>query len=278
MARVTHVKKAQQRYKMVPVIDPATGEQKKTPVMRRNGEQKTTKKGKPVFLRVTVADKSQPLPNLRCEKCGKEIEVGDPYKHVSPKSGPYGGRKRIRCAKCPGWRPSELTGSAALSTLYAAQEEAGDALAQWDRQDAEGLRDILSALSDGVREAGEVYRESAQNMEDGFGHPTYQSEELTEKADNLESAADDINSAADDIEDFDEDEVRSQVEDEALSDTLAELGIELEDETLEVAQDHESWDQEVYEARVEALIDEARDEWADEQQNKAEEAMEVDVY
>ena len=35
MARVTHVKKAQQRYATVPVIDPETGEPKRTPVMKK---------------------------------------------------------------------------------------------------------------------------------------------------------------------------------------------------------------------------------------------------
>lgn len=43
MPRVTHVKRAQQRYATKPVIDPATGEQKVTPVMNtRTGEQKRT--------------------------------------------------------------------------------------------------------------------------------------------------------------------------------------------------------------------------------------------
>jgi DnaJ-class molecular chaperone len=46
-----------------------------------------------------------------------------------------------------------------------------------------------------VRDLAEEKRESAQNIENGFGHPTYQSEELTQQADDLETWADDIEQA-----------------------------------------------------------------------------------
>lgn len=189
MARVTHVKHAQRRYRMVP-----SGE--KTPVMRRDGTQKVTKRGTPVFRQPSVADKSQPLPNLRCDKCGTEIKPGDPYKWVKPKSGPYGGYMRTRCAACPTWRQSELS-SSKMAEIYALQEEID--------QIAEGCEtpdDLIAAASDAaeqVRQVAEEYREGASNIEDGFGHPTYQSEELEQKADELESWADEIEST-----DFDE--------------------------------------------------------------------------
>lgn len=121
MARITYVKKAQQRFATVPVIDPKTGKQKQTPVMttkevrQEDGTyakvqvQKTTKRGLPVFMKVTEADKSQPLPNRTCGKCGREIEVGQPCKHISPKSGPYGGRTLFRCDGCPNWHVWEQT-------------------------------------------------------------------------------------------------------------------------------------------------------------------------
>jgi len=187
MARVTHVKKAQQRYETVPVIDPATGVQKITPVLRKDGTQKVTKKGKPVVLRVTAADKTKPLPNHSCEKCGVEIKVGDPYKHVSPKSGPYGGRKRIRCAACPPWQHWELTTSK-MAAIWEAQSTI---------EIYGGVDDVRAALVDfaeTVRGVAEEYRESAQNIEDGFGHETYQSAELAEKGDALDGWADDLES------------------------------------------------------------------------------------
>lgn len=79
MARITHVKAAQQRYAMVPVIDPDTGEQKKTPVMatrtirHENGETEkvrvqpaptATARGRR-SLRATVSPPSAPSARAR---------------------------------------------------------------------------------------------------------------------------------------------------------------------------------------------------------------------
>ena len=102
--------------------------------------------------------------------------------------------------ECPAWRPSELTSSPHLATLYGAQEALSDALADLslDPQDVDEstATDEITALAEtfaeGVREAAEGYRESAQAIEDGFGHSTYVSEELEQKADDLDSWADDF--------------------------------------------------------------------------------------
>lgn len=274
MARVTYVKRAQARFKTVPDVDPVTGEQKTITVLGRDGQPKRTRRGDVIVRRLTVEDKSQPLPNLKCEKCSTEIKPGDPYKWVKPKSGPYGGRKRTRCAACPNWRSSELTSSPALSTLYAAQETFADDLAA--AETAEDVKAALEALAEGVREAGEVYRESASNIEDGFGHSTYQSEELNEKADALESAADEIENA--DVEDFDEDAARSDVEAEILSEYLDEIGLPT-DLTLEAAEALEEYpegadefDAEEYERRVEDAVEEKRQEHLDDVKEAAEDA------
>jgi hypothetical protein len=215
MARVTYVKKAQQRFYTKPVIDPETGQQKQTPVMKtvkeyvrdadgvivkdENGKgkvvtsqvQKTTKTGRPVFLRVTEDDKTRPKPNSKCEACGKEIKVGDPYKHVTVKSS-YGGTKHIRCADCPTWQPWDLSNSlsARLSQVSHDFEEAV--------QGASEPGDVEAALSDAaqaVRDIAEEKRESASNIEEGFGHSTSMSEELEQTAEALDSWADEIESA-----------------------------------------------------------------------------------
>lgn len=251
MARITHVKKAAQRYETVPVLDDE-GNPVKTPVMK-NGVQRKTKKGRPIFMTKTVADKSKPLPPLSCESCGKPIEVGTPYKWVKPKSGPYGGRKRNRHASCPSWRPSELTGSPALSVLYAAQEAASDALSDWDGLDLDAAREILTELAEGVREAGQVYIEGAGNMEDGFGHETYQSSELREKGEALESAADEIETAGDDLDEFDEEAAWEEV---------------LSDNDLP-----EDYDRETDDSGVAGEVEEKRDEWADDVRSKVEDAI-----
>jgi hypothetical protein len=262
VARVTHVKRAQQRYETKPVIDPETGQQKIIALTKKDGSPKTTKKGRPVVVRATEADKTRPLPMPKCEKCGKVIEVGTPYKWVKPKSGPYGGRQRNRCAGCPSWKPSELTGSAALSTLYGAQEAAEDALAAWDPEDGvDALAEILTTLAEGVREAAEVYEESANNMEDGFGHETYQSAELREKAEELNGQADTVESAADDLEEFDEDAAKTEVEDEVDRDDYVSEG--LTEEEIDA----------LHEAAIEEALDEKRTEWGNEQTSTVEDAL-----
>jgi|KBSMisStaDraftv2_1062788.scaffolds.fasta_scaffold44499_6 DNA-directed RNA polymerase subunit M/transcription elongation factor TFIIS len=198
MARINTVKSAQQRYRTVPVLDEA-GQPKSTPVLRKDGTPKTTKTGRAITRRVTVADKTQPLPNHTCGKCGVEIEVGHPYRWVQIKSGPYGGRTMYRCMSCPSWRQSELT-SSKMAGIYAAQEHLSDIIDSLETVD--DLTDAAQTFADAVREVGEEYRESQSNMVDGFGHDTSMSDELGEKADMLDDWANDIEYL--DFEDFDE--------------------------------------------------------------------------
>jgi hypothetical protein len=75
MPRVTVVKHAQQRYETVPVLDDR-GQPKVVPVMR-NGVQRTTKRGRPVTMRLTREDRTKPKPNLRCDfpACDKGGEI-----------------------------------------------------------------------------------------------------------------------------------------------------------------------------------------------------------
>jgi len=200
MAKITHVKHAQQRYETVPVIDPETGQPKQTPVMR-NGKQRMTKRGKPIFMTVTINDKTKPLPNRKCGKCGVEIKVGDPYKHTSPKSGPYGGRTLYRCESCPNWQVWEYSSSMS-ARLAQIQHEAWET---FDNTTFESQDDVTSWLEDvasQVRELAEEKEEGAQNIEDGFGHETQMSEELRETAEQLSQWADDIEGA--DVPDYPE--------------------------------------------------------------------------
>lgn len=212
-----------------------------------------------------------------CESCGKPIPAGTPYKWVKPRPHPGAvGHKRKRHQTCPDWRSSELTSSPALSELYGAQESASDALAQWDREDKDALVGILNDLAEGVRSAGEVYRESAQNIEDGFGVRTYQVDELEEKADSLDGSADEVESAADQIEDFDESAVRAEVEDDALHEYVVDLGGDPEAiTTVEAAEDLDGWDAEVFSAKVDDLVQEKLDEWADEAESIVTDAIDA---
>jgi hypothetical protein len=149
-----------------------------------------------VFLRVTKADKTRPLPNLRCDfpGCtheGREIKPGQSYKHISPKSGPYGGRQLNRHAEHPSWNVWDYSSSINAQ----AQRIAHDAMEQVSGvESTEDVESILSSAADEIRELAEQRRESASNIEDGFGHATYQSEQLESDADELESWADEVES------------------------------------------------------------------------------------
>lgn len=189
MARVTYVKKAQQRYKMVPVIDPATGEQKVVAKQGKDGQPKTTKRGKEIVQRLTVADKTKPLPNLVCDACREEILVGTAYKWIAPKSGPYGGRRMERHESCPTWQVWEYSSS--LSARLA-QISYDFAQATATFETPEEVTEALTDAAEAVRELAEEKRESASSIEDGFGHATYQSDELNEIADSLDTWADEI--------------------------------------------------------------------------------------
>lgn len=170
MPRVTHVKKAQQRYKTVPVMG-EDGQPKKTPVMR-NGVQKTTKRGVPVFMKVTKADKSQPLPELDCDYPGCDINggkiaVGTPYKHITPKSGPYGGYQRNRHAEHPNWAPWEYSSS--LSARVAqVQSEAGDLISSYEFSAPEDFDDLKQQVVDMASELRDEKEEAVNNMPEGL--------------------------------------------------------------------------------------------------------------
>jgi hypothetical protein len=207
MARVTYVKKAQQRFEQVPVIDPETGEQKRVPVMK-NGVQKTTKTGRPVFMRLTTEDRSRPKPNLRCDFPGCSVEPkpgeilpGQSYKHISPKSGPYGGRQLNRHAEHPSWNVWEYSSSLS-ARLAQISHDFWEEIAQVTSED--DVQSALDSAAEQIKEIAEEKRESASNIEEGFGHPTQASEDLENIADELESWADEIESA--DIPDLPEPE------------------------------------------------------------------------
>lgn len=216
MARVTHVKSAQQRYETVVVRD-ENGEPKRTPVMKRvkdheTGEvkqvQKTTKKGRAVFMTVTKQDRSKPKPNLRCDFSGCTVEPkpgeilpGQSYKHISPKSGPYGGRQMNRHAEHPTWHQWEYSSS--LSARLA--EIAYNFWGELDGVDnVDDVQSALDSCAEEIRSLAEEKREGASNIEDGFGHPTSASEELESIADELDSWADEVEGA--DIPDLPEPE------------------------------------------------------------------------
>lgn len=156
---------------------------------------------------------------LRCEKCGKDIEIGMGYKHVSPRAHRAArGFRKIRCMECPGWRQSELTSSPVLQVVYGGQEAASDALGQLTRPqelgDVEGVLSdvmgIVEEMAEQATEASEMRFESADAIEDGFGHETEQSATLRDEGDALESWSSDLENLT--LEEFAEEDTDELLE------------------------------------------------------------------
>ncbi len=157
----------------------------------------------------SIADHPFTQKPLKCGSCGNPINLGDGYKWVAPRAHRAApGIKKVRHTGCPGWKPSELTSSQHLATIYAGQEAADEAISALTIptvvEDAEtylsDLTEIASAAAEDIMGAAESYRESAEAIEEGFGHPTYQSEELENNAYEIESWCDEIGSVQ--VEEF----------------------------------------------------------------------------
>lgn len=185
MARVTHVKRAQQRYEMVPVLD-ENGQQKRVPVMRKDGvTPKTDKRGREITIGLTVRDYDKPKPMPKCGKCGTTIEVGQPYKWIEP----HGRGQLVRCAACPTWQVWEYSSSlsARIAEIQYNNDPSGVELNEPGDMTA-WAADAASA----ARELAEEKEESANNMEEGFGHETSASAELRDVAEQLSAWADEL--------------------------------------------------------------------------------------
>ena len=197
-----------------------------------------------------------------CPKCGKKIAKGDGYIWWKFR---YGGR-RVRCLACPYPRSSELTNSDKLSRLYGAGESVEDAIAAFEKDnDIDALRSAVEDAASEVRSVGEEYRESQENIENGFNHSTSMSDELGEKADSCESLADEIESAAGDLEE--------QPDEPSDEEVLAEIET---DEDYKKEKDEEV-KKEMRENHKEEMTEDRLTSWRDEQVQKIEEFTSIEV-
>jgi hypothetical protein len=124
---------------------------------------------------------------LRCNYCGQPIEIGQPYKYFTMKMS-YGGVKKSYHAHCK-IPPSHRTTSR-LGEIWDAQA----ALDFSECNTEEDCQGVLNDLAETVRSVAEEYSDSVSSMEEGFGHSTYQSEELQERVELLEGWADQLES------------------------------------------------------------------------------------
>lgn len=141
-----------------------------------------------------------------CGRCGETIGVGESYLWWKFKRG--GLHRRCHRAECRPRYSEYGTTSPHLSGIYSAQERFSDAIMNVEHS-ADGVEEVASLLetfAQDIREVAEGYTESADNMVEGFGHETYQSEEIREKAEALEGWADEVESAASDLGGYDTDD------------------------------------------------------------------------
>lgn len=220
-------------------------------------------------MRVNTVEKARKSPG-NCSRCNREIAVGEPYRWAK---GRYTSKK-VRCMAEPcRFRQSDLTGSDKLSRVYAAQENVEDVLATWTPEDdVEGsfLQDALNDAAEQIKEVGEEYQQSADNILDAFSGGSATADELQEKAESLDSWATTLEDAANEIEPFNEEfDVEFDAESVERDDPERREGESDEDYKKRCDSEHEHA---VDEARKEA-VDAAREEWADNVRSVAESAL-----
>lgn len=190
-----------------------------------------------------------------CTACRQPIEAGQRFYQWCPRATRSGtGQNRFRHVACGSPRQSELYPFNKLAPLWDAQADAEGAIhlvAVSDRDYETALADVkeqVQAVADAARSVGEEYNESAQNIEDGFGHETYQSAELREKGEALEDWANDLESwdptqDAPDLDEFDDlddsldeddEDARETAIDEAIDNWLDEVKSEASDAIGEI--------------------------------------------
>ncbi len=142
-----------------------------------------------------------------CYSCHEPIAEGTAYAWTQPSR--YSARINWH-ATCPTPPGSMMEANEKRAAAMAAFENAYDSLdeirstdhgvdtnvdtteddATVAEQVVESIKSVLGQCAEEVREAAELWRESASNIEDGFGHPTSMSEEFEGYADEVEGIAD----------------------------------------------------------------------------------------
>lgn len=186
-----------------------------------------------------------------CCKCNKEIKAGEPYSWIKPQYG----TKRVVCGNCH-FKNSDLTTSDKLSTVYAAQENAEDSVADWDGEDIEDLKSFVSDMASEIRDVADEYQSSCDAIKERFSESST-ADECEEKAESLGSWADELESF--DPADFDE--ADADFEEEVLKD--------VPDETEEQKKQRQEELYEKNEENKEKAIEEAREQWAEAARSEA---------
>lgn len=194
--------------------------------------------------------------NLTCESCREKIEPGMSYRWWANKMRHQRGSFRhIRCMEAP------CTPSQADMTPGRRGEWMRAEIALHQDIDAastnEELESAAQAAAEAIREFAEQFTEGADNIEEGFGHPTSQSDELRERGEALEAICDELESLDFEEPDFEEwDEAAVRLEIAQDSNIAAE---DREDEYMGRKHDHEAEEQQIESDWVEEQREKIRD-------------------
>lgn len=157
-----------------------------------------------------------------CYTCHQPIEVGQGYYKNSPSrfSPTYSWHEG-----CPSPRSSVLESNEKRGVAYGACEDAHDAVDTIDgvlplqeggvpieapievraKYVMDEVGDIFTALAEGIEGAAEMWRESATNIEEGFGHETERSSEMNDHAEVYSDVASEAEQGADQVNGWDPD-------------------------------------------------------------------------
>lgn len=93
-------------------------------------------------MRVVLVKKARKCAG-KCCKCQATVRKGQPYSWIKFRNEP----RLVACQKCNFTR-SDLTKSDKLARVYAAQDEALKAVAEWNGEDLDDLRQELSTCAE----------------------------------------------------------------------------------------------------------------------------------
>lgn len=103
---------------------------------------------------------------------------------------PYRGRKR-RSATRP--RPSQVEPNATKASIYAAVEDLTAFLGRTNEDTLiEDVRELINDCKQAAEDAVQEFEEKADNIEDGFGHETEQSQHQREMGESTQEWADQL--------------------------------------------------------------------------------------
>lgn len=213
---------------------------------------------------------------IRCGHCGGTIAKGDPYRWWANRlPGARSGYKQVRCMR-PDCRPTmaEMT-PGRRGQLMQIQEEGSAQIA--DARSVEDLQSIAESLAGEVRDLAQELVDGADAMVEGFGHDTYQSDELRERGETLESQAEELESV--DLNEYDgslDDDFDEEAERDDIVKELLSYHTELDEDELDEAEIESRLRQRQEE--LERDTEESEERHLDEQREKVQEKLdECDV-